>query len=79
MNKKNIISQDELDTLLSINGFLSKDENQKTDLITEIHEAILDSGRLSLEEWTALRDKLSDIERLIPHIELIIQLKRTKD
>jgi len=79
VNKKNIISQDELDTLLSINGFLSKDENQKTDLITEIHEAILDSGRLSLEEWTALRDKLSDIERLIPHIELIIQLKRTKD
>lgn len=65
--------------MLSINGFLSKDENQKTDLITEIHEAILDSGRLSLEEWTALRDKLSDIERLIPHIELIIQLKRTKD
>ena len=75
--KTDTISQDELDNLLSINGFISED-TQKGDLIDEIQEAILDSGRLSLEEWSVLRDKLTAIESLIPHIELIIKLKRSR-
>ena len=43
--------------------------------MAEIRTAILDSGKLSLTDWRKLRTKLREIERLIPHIDLIIELK----
>jgi len=76
MNDENKIQQEELDRLLLINGFLAEplDSNRKN-LIDEIQDAVLDSGKLSISEWVALRDRLKIIERLIPHIDLIIELK----
>lgn len=71
------LSQDEVDRLLSISGFIG--DVAKTDgrsLIDEIKDAILDSGKLSLDEWMGLRDRLKEIERLVPHIDLIIELKQ---
>ena len=75
---KNVtISQNEIDELMAIADFIEqKDEKQdQHSLIEEIKSAILDSGKLSLEEWNALRRKLHEIEALIPHIDLIIRLK----
>jgi hypothetical protein len=73
---RNTIEQSELDQLLQITGFLNDQvgPNQKS-LVEEIEDAVLDSGKLSYAEWVALRDRLKAIERLIPHIDLIIQLK----
>ncbi|WP_448549122.1 hypothetical protein [Thalassotalea fusca] len=69
-----IISQEDLDDLLRINEFIGqKDENS---LVSEIQSAILDSGKLELSQWQALRDHIREIEDLIPHIDLIIQLKK---
>lgn len=71
------LSQEEVDRLLSISGFIG--DASKTDgksLIDEIKDAILDSGKLSLDEWMGLRDRLKEIERLVPHIDLIIELKQ---
>jgi len=75
-----IISQNEIDELLTIADFIdSKDENKSDhSLVEEIKSAILDSGKLSLREWSALRKKLLEIEELIPHIDLIIRLKDQK-
>jgi len=68
------ISQEDLDELLRINEFIGqKDENS---LVSEIQSAILDSGKLELSQWQALRDHIREIEELIPHIDLIIQLKK---
>ena len=74
------ISQNEIDDLLTIADFIEqKDKKQKqSSLIEEIKSAILDSGKLSLNEWNALRRKLHEIETLIPHIDLIIRLKEQK-
>ncbi|MGE5341977.1 MAG: hypothetical protein ACM3SY_10920 [Candidatus Omnitrophota bacterium] len=72
---KNLLSQEEIDELLTINGFI-QDRVQKKSLIDEIKDAILDSGRLHLSEWKSLRARLKEIERLIPHIDLIIELKQ---
>lgn len=47
-------------------------------LINEIKEAILDSGKLKLEQWETLRQHIKEIEELIPHIDLIIKLKKAK-
>ena len=71
------LSQEELDRLLSISGFIadSNASDRKT-LIDEIKCAILDSGKLSLDEWMGLRDRLKEIERLIPTIDLMIDLKQ---
>ena len=69
------ISQDEIDQLLQINDFINEAKNQQTSLKSEIRSAILDSGKLKLTEWKSLRDGLSEIEELIPHIDLIIKLK----
>lgn len=74
-NKRNLLSQDEINDLLTINGFIS-DRTEKTSLIDEIKNAILDSGKLTLVEWKSLRARLKEIERLIPHIDLIIELKQ---
>ena len=69
-----ILSQEDLDDLLRINEFIEqKDENS---LVSEIQAAILDSAKLELSQWQALRDHIREIEELIPHIDLIIQLKK---
>jgi hypothetical protein len=69
-----ILSQSDLDDLLRINEFLEqKDENS---LVSELKMAILDSGKLELVQWQSLRDHIREIEELIPHIELIIKLKK---
>ncbi|MFM2091706.1 MAG: hypothetical protein RLZZ127_2195 [Planctomycetota bacterium] len=73
------LEQSELDRLLLINGLLADStEHGSTSLVDEIRDAILDSGKLSHREWKALRDRLKEIERLIPHIDLIIELKGQK-
>jgi hypothetical protein len=71
------LSQEELDRLLSISGFISDtNTGDRKTLIDEIKDAILDSGKLSLDEWMGLRDRLKEIERLIPTIDLMIDLKQ---
>jgi hypothetical protein len=75
----NQLDQGELDQLLRINGFLEEDSGDgRKSLIEEIKDAILDSGKLSLPAWKALRARLRDIESLIPTIDLIIQLKNSR-
>ncbi len=76
MTDNDRLAQEEIDRLLLINGFLAEpSDTSKKNLIDEIQDAILDSGKLSISEWVALRDRLKSIERLIPHIDLIIDLK----
>lgn len=72
--KENLLSQAEINDLLTINGFISEKKKQRS-LIDEIKDAILNSGRLELSEWKSLRARLKEIETLIPHIDLIIELK----
>ena len=48
-------------------------------LIDEIKGAILDSGKLTLEEWKSLRGKIKEIEELIPHMDIIIRLKEQQE
>ncbi len=76
----NAIDQSELDELLLLNGFLTEEaaDGTRKSLLDEIRDAVLDSGKLSLREWRALRDRLKEIERLIPHIDLIIDLKSSR-
>ncbi len=74
-----LISQDEIDDLLTIAGFIEEEENNKGhSLVEEMKSAILDSGKLQLKEWHTLRRKLHEIEVLIPHIDLIIKLKEQR-
>ena len=75
LSEQNLLSQDELNELLTINGFISE-KSEKKSLIDEIKDALLDSGKLQLSEWKSLRARLKEIERLIPHIDLIIELKQ---
>ncbi|HEX3133282.1 MAG TPA: hypothetical protein VHX44_06820 [Planctomycetota bacterium] len=71
------LSQEELDRLLSISGFIGDGgQTDRKSLIDEIKDAILNSGTLSLDEWMGLRDRLKEIERLVPTIDLIIELKQ---
>ncbi|AZQ85586.1 hypothetical protein EKO29_17270 [Colwellia sp. Arc7-635] len=72
--EREIISQKDLDQLLHINEFIEK-QNENS-LVGELKEAILDSGKLELAQWESLREHISEIEDLIPHIELIIKLKK---
>ena len=74
-NKTNLLSQEEVNELLTINGFI-RERSEKRSLIDEIKDAILDSGKLQLAEWKSLRARLKEIERLIPHIDLIVELKQ---
>jgi len=71
-----ILSQADLDELFSINEFIGKQD--KHSLVSELKMAILDSGKLELEQWRLLRVQLREIEELIPHIDLIIKLKKDK-
>lgn len=70
-----ILSQEDLDSLLRINEFIDEEDNQNS-LIGELKRAILDSGQLELGQWQILRDHIREIEELIPHIDLIIKLKK---
>lgn len=73
------LEQGELDDLLRINGFLA-DEGKSSGrtLVDELHEAILDSGKLTLRQWKDMRSRLQEVERLIPHIDLIISLRERR-
>jgi hypothetical protein len=71
---KEIISQADLDSLLRINEFI--DQHDGNSLVSELKRAILNSGKLELEQWEVLRDHINEIEELIPHIDLIIKLKK---
>lgn len=70
----NILSQEDLDDLLRINEFI--EQNDGNSLVSELKRAILDSGKLELSQWRSLRDHIREIEELIPHIDLIIKLKK---
>ena len=69
-----IISQADIDNLLHINEFIEQQQNNS--LVSELKQAILDSGKLELTQWQALRRHIQEIEELIPHIDLIIKLKK---
>lgn len=76
----NLISQEEMDNLLRIHDLISDDHGGTSlSLVDEIKNAILDSGKLTLEEWKSLRKRINEIEKLTPHIDLIIQLKDTQE
>ncbi len=80
VKKEEIISQDEIDELLTLTNFIeTKDKKDGHSLIEELKSAILDSGKLKLKEWHSLRTKLHEIENLIPHIDLIIRLKEQRE
>lgn len=72
------ISQEEVDHLLRLSGFLSEEDERGRSLIDEIQDAILNSGKLTLSEWITLRNRLREVERLAPHIDLIIALKQSR-
>lgn len=76
MKEQEILSQEDLDQLLHINEFI--EQNEQNSLVSELKEAILDSGKLELEQWQVLREHIKEIEELIPHIDLIIKLKMGK-
>jgi len=57
-----------------LNDFIDKKDDKS--LVSELKKAILDSGKLELEQWFSLREQLQEIEELIPHIDLIIKLKK---
>ena len=71
-----ILSQNDLDNLLRINEFIEQEDENS--LVSELKRAILDSGKLELYQWESLRDHIREIEELIPHIDLIIKLKKEK-
>ena len=48
-------------------------------IIDQFHQAILDPKGLSLNEWLDIQQSLKEIERLAPHIELIIRLRKDKE
>ena len=73
MKEQEILTQADLDQLLHINEFI--EQHDQNSLVSELKQAILDSGKLELEQWEILRDHIREIEELIPHIDLIIKLK----
>lgn len=74
-----LISQEEVDVLLNIHELIEGQPESQRSLIDEIKDAILDSGKLTLEEWTSLRERIREIEALVPHMDLIINLKSSQD
>ena len=78
MAEDNTLAQQELDDLLRIHDLIAEGEKSGTALVDELENAILDSGKLSLAQWRSLRDKLKAIERLVPHIDLIIELRERR-
>lgn len=77
-SKKGLISQKEVDDLLNIHDLIEGKRESQMSLIDEIKAAILDSGKLTVEEWRSLRERIREIETLIPHMDLIINLKEAE-
>lgn len=74
----NLVTQAEIDELMKIHDLIRVDQGEAekgSSLVDEIRNAILDSAKLKLEEWKSLRARIKEIEDLIPHIDLIVQLK----
>jgi len=74
----NVLAQQELDDQLRIHDLIAEGEKIGTALVDELENAILDNGKLSLAQWRALRDKRKAIERLVPHLDLIIELRERR-
>jgi len=74
----NVLAQQELDDQLRIHDLIAEGEKTGTALVDELENAILDNGKLSLAQWRALRDKRKAIERLVPHLDLIIELRERR-
>jgi len=68
------LSQADLDDLLRISEFIEQEDENS--LVSELKRAILDSGKLEINQWESLRAHIREIEELIPHIDLIIKLKK---
>ena len=77
----NLVTQSEVNEMLRIHEIINPDDQgfSTPSLLDEIKNAILDSGKLKLEEWKSLRDKIREIEELIPHMDMIIQLKEQQE
>ena len=77
----NLVSQSEVNEMLRIHEIINPDEKgySSPSLLDEIKDAILDSGKLKLDEWKSLRDKIREIEDLVPHMDMIIRLKEQQD
>ena len=76
----NLISQAEIDELLAIHDLIDSGKKPESkSLIDEIKDAILDSAKLTLDQWKSLRKRIHEIEVLVPHMDLIIQLKEAQD
>jgi len=73
-DNKNLLTQNEINNLLAINSLIDEKKDNGS-LVDEIKFALLNSGKLSLREWKSLRERLREIETLIPHIDMIVQLK----
>jgi len=72
--KENLLTQKEINELLEIGNLIDEKQERKS-LVDEIKYALLNSGKLTLKDWKSLRNKLKEIEELIPHIDMIIKLK----
>jgi len=70
-----VVSQDQIDNLLQLSEFIGTKKGATRKLIKEMRAAILDSGKLSVDEWRVLRKGLAEIEELLPVIDMIIRLK----
>jgi len=81
--KEKLVSQDEIDEMLRIHEIIRHDDERggpsAPSLLDEIKGAILDSGKLTLDEWKSLRRKIKEIEELIPHMDVIIRLKEQQE
>ena len=75
INMDEIITQEQINQLLTLNEFISSKKSATRQLIKEIKSVILDSGKLELEGWRTLRAGLRELEDLIPVIDMIIKLK----
>jgi len=73
-SEEKIISQSELDKLLHLDEVMEQSNNNP--FIKELKQAILDPSRLKLFQWHSLRNQIHEIEALVPHIDLIIKLKK---
>lgn len=73
-----MLNQEQIDQLLALQDFIRQSAEQRDSLIEQIKDAILDSGKLALNDWVKLRSILTEVERLIPHIDLIIRLKQER-
>jgi len=73
------VTQQEIDQLLQIGDLIAEQDGGKLSLADEIRNAILDSCKLTLEEWRSLRQRLQEIENLIPHIDFIVELKNQRE